>query len=166
MKLPLMVLLSIKTKSYRRLHCTHYKQVILKDSQVLGSQVRLLTGLAQGHTKGNSKKWIRLQSSALHNSCVHVPGLPRASQSPFFAIPLHHLLSSVVNHMRAHTKFHTVSASASSPPFCIMRDGAQERNSGLHSSRWSRAPFTLHHRNTTAALVHFEKIQGRKKRLA
>lgn len=55
MKLPLMVLLSIKTKSYRRLHCTHYKQVILKDSQVLGSQVRLLAGLAQGQVEGNSK---------------------------------------------------------------------------------------------------------------
>lgn len=55
MKLPLMVLLSIKTKSYRRLHCTHYKQVILKDSQVLGSQVRVLAGLAQGHVEGNSK---------------------------------------------------------------------------------------------------------------
>lgn len=35
MKLPLMVLLSIKSKSYGRLRSTHYKQVVLKDIQVL-----------------------------------------------------------------------------------------------------------------------------------
>lgn len=35
-----MVLLSIKSKSYRRLHSAHYKQVVLKDEASSGFQVR------------------------------------------------------------------------------------------------------------------------------
>lgn len=166
MKLPLMLLLSIKTKSYRRLHCTHYKQVILKDSQVLGSQSKAAGWVGTRTRKGELKKWIRLQSSVLHNSRIPISGLSRDSRSPSFPIPLRHLVSSVVDHMRAHTKFHTTSASASLPPFRIMRNGAHEQNSGLHSFRWTHAPFTLHQRNTSAALVHFEKILARKKRVA
>lgn len=163
-----MVLLSIKTKSCRRLHCNHYKQVILKDSQVLGSQVRLLAGLSQGHREGRyKKKWTQLRSSVLHNWRIPVSGIWRDSQSPSFPIPLRHLVSGAVNHIRRHTpNFTPPPVCASSPPFRIMRNGAHEQKSGLHSFQWTHAPFTLHQRNTSAALVHFKKILAQKKRMA
>lgn len=51
MKLPLMVLLSIKSKSYGRLHRTHYKQVIFMCKFWLSSK-ELLSGLLRGHKRG------------------------------------------------------------------------------------------------------------------
>lgn len=55
MKLPLMVLLSIKSKSYGRLHRTHYKQVIFMCKFWLSSK-ELLSGLLRGHKRGTREK--------------------------------------------------------------------------------------------------------------
>lgn len=160
MKLPLMVLLSIKTKSYRRLHCTHYKQVILKDIRVLAFKWGAAGWVGTRTHKGNSKKWIRLQSSVLYSDCILGSSPSRASQTSSFPVALRRLVCCAVsraNKISCDMRLRV-------PPSYNAHDG-HKLHPGLHISQWPHAPFTPRHRNTNTALMHFKKILARKRRV-
>lgn len=87
-----MVLLSIKSKSYSRLHSAHYKQVILKDVQVMVFKQGAAGWVRTRTQKGNSQDFIL---SVLCNSCIE--GWSLKSLSHLLIFPLICLFASVLH---------------------------------------------------------------------
>ena len=154
MKLPLMVLLSIKSKSYGRLHSAHYKQVILKDKRVLAFKYRAAGWVGARTQQGNSRNKSGFHTSVLYSSCIEGWSPKIISHLLVFPPPIHPVSC-------APTKVDVSSPSSDAhlrvlPP--CNGHGCYQLTPGLHICQSPHAPFTPRHRNTNTALMHFKKI--------
>lgn len=144
MKLPLMVLLSIKSKSYGRLHRTHYKQVIFMCKFWLSRSCWV--GYCED-TKGElMKKWMRFHASVLYNISIEgrhlrVSHTSKKKISPLFPLPVHSglLITSVL-----------LGASMWRTQLLSVESWV------LHICQRPHTTFTPQHQNTDTALARFK----------
>lgn len=145
MKLPLMVLLSIKSKSYGRLHKLITSRLFSCASS--GFQVRSCWVGYCEDTKGElMKKWMRFHASVLYNISIEgrhlrVSHTSKKKMSPLFPLPVHSglLITSVL-----------LGASMWRTQLLSVESWV------LHICQRPHTTFTPQHQNTDTALARFK----------